>query len=150
MHPRGLLPSLRLPTFTWLPAILTAGLLSGCASSDDPATGILHIDLMHRDPVVRLEATLRAESQNRVDLIELILENLEHNDINVRMVNGLALKRMTGKDFEFRPHDPPFRRTEAISRWRAWLEREGWIPRRAEDPGEARDTPEQETPPWPN
>ena len=100
---------------------LTPWLIVSCASTQDPSTGDLRRDLVHRDPLVRVEATVRAEREGRRDLVAYLVENLSHEDANVRMVSGVALRRLTGEDFGFLPYATPHARAEAVDRWRQWL-----------------------------
>ena len=114
-------------------AILGWVLTIGCSSTSDPATGDLSLDLIHRDPRVRIEASIRAQREGRRDLAHLLIDNLDHNDINVRMVAGMALRKLTGQDLDYSPHGTPAERRLAMERWREWVAREGLPSSRAPD-----------------
>ena len=96
---------------------------SSCASTSDPASGDLAADLHHKDPRVRVEALIQAQREGRVDLIDLLLENLGHNDGPVRMVSATALRRLTGEDFGFKPYGTPAEQVDAVGRWQCWWNR---------------------------
>ena len=96
--------------------------IAGCASTCDPATGDLRTDLRHRDPRVRIESAVKAAGEGRVDLVPELVGNLEDRDESVRFVSGIALKRLTGRDFGFLSFASPADRADAVRRWRRWIE----------------------------
>ena len=106
---------------SWRAAAAALG-LAGCSSTSDPATGDLRLDLHHRDPRVRLEAAFAAAEAGRTDLAGDLVRNLEDRDESVRFITGIALKRMTGRDFGFLSFGDPRSRAEAVGRWRRWIE----------------------------
>lgn len=94
---------------------------SGCASTTLPATGILELDLAHADPRVRIRAAERALVENRVDLVGQLVGNLRDPDGAVRLFTSAALKRLTGRDFGFKPHGTVSERATAVEAWESWL-----------------------------
>ncbi len=96
--------------------------LMGCSATSDPATGDLELDLRHRDPRVRMEASYQAAAAGRMDLMGALIENLEDRDESVRFFAGIALKRMTGQDFGYRSFGNLAARKSAIEKWRRWHE----------------------------
>ena len=118
---------------TWSPIccralaiVAIATSFSGCASATyDPATGILSVDLTHRDPLVRIRALVVAERDGRHDLIPLLFDNLAHEEGGVRMLASTALRKLTGSDFDFKPYANLGDRAKVIDRWRAWWHGQG-------------------------
>lgn len=86
-----------------------------------PATGILELDLKHEDPRIRVHAAEQALAANRVDLVSLMVSNLRDRDGAVRLFTSAALKRLTGRDFGYKPYGTVIEREEAIAAWEAWL-----------------------------
>jgi HEAT repeat protein len=109
------------PLLLLWPLALVAASAGGCASTSEPATGDLRLDLRHRDPRVRAEAAFRAAEAGREDLAEELIACLEDRDDSVRFIAGIALKRLTGRDFGYLSYSDPRSRSEAATRWRAWL-----------------------------
>jgi len=107
--------------FLWPIALAAA---SGCTSTSEPATGDLRLDLHHRDPRVRAQAAFRTAEAGREDLAEDLIACLEDRDDSVRFIAGIALKRLTGRDFGYLSYTDPRIRSEAAARWRAWLREE--------------------------
>lgn len=96
-----------------------------CASTGDPGSGDLARDLVHRDPRVRVRAIVLAEARGRLDLADLLIDNLSHPEAPVRMVASVALERLTGHDFGYRATARPHERARAVARWKAWWDEEG-------------------------
>lgn len=89
-----------------------------------PSTGVLELDLKHQDPRFRIQAASRAVTENRVDLVPALVENLSDPDPAVRMFTATALRKLTNRDFDFRPYGSEAEREEAIERWKDWLRNE--------------------------
>jgi hypothetical protein len=107
--------------------LLSTGLLGSagaCKATYLPATGDVSQDLRHRDPRVRIQATAAAVKESRRDLLPDLVDTLEDRDPAVRMFASAALRALTGHDFGFQPYGSPTARSEAVGRWRAWLERD--------------------------
>jgi hypothetical protein len=98
-------------------------LLVGCAPTLAPATGDLRLDLQHDDPRIRIDATRAAVSESRIELAGILVANLSHADDAVRLFSSVALRKLTGHDFGYKPHGTPGEREAAIARWRKWLDR---------------------------
>ena len=95
---------------------------AGCSSTAVPSTGVIELDLEHEDPRFRIHAAARAVAEDRTDLVPALVERLSDPDPAVRMFAGAALRKLTGKDFDFSPHGSAAEREAAVERWRAWLE----------------------------
>jgi len=54
-----------------------------------------------------------------------LLRLLSSDDLNVRVGAALTLQALTGKEFGFAGYDTLAKRTEAIAKWKAWIDREG-------------------------
>jgi hypothetical protein len=104
--------------------IAAALILAGCSSTSEPLTGDIARDLQHADPRFRAQAARLAVEQNRVDLAPDLVKVLSDDDAAVRMWAGIALRKLTGQDFDFRPYAGPVERDEAIGRWESWLRAE--------------------------
>ena len=59
--------------------------------------------------------------EGRWDLLGALIDNLGDRDESVRFVTAIALRRLTGEDFDYRSYAPLAEREEAIARWRRWL-----------------------------
>ena len=57
-------------------------------------------------------------------LLPELVDALEDRDPAVRMFASVALRKLTGKDFGFKPHGSPAEREEAIRQWRVWIARD--------------------------
>ena len=104
--------------------LLCLGAVS-CSSTLAPATGDLSADLRHQDPRVRIDAAIKAVAQKRLELAAELVENLSDRDGAVRMFSAVALRKLTGQDFGYKPHGTLLEREEAVASWRAWLAAEG-------------------------
>ena len=94
----------------------------GCHHSTlTPSTGDLRRDLGHSDPRIRIDASLEAVHEKRRDLAFVLVENLADSDGAVRLFSAVALRKLTGKRFDYKPHGTLAERTEAAARWRSWL-----------------------------
>jgi hypothetical protein len=109
-----------------LVALLGLSSAAGCGVAPDRASGDLMRDLAHPDPHVRLDAAVRASSDDQSELLPRILprliELLDDEDDAVRMMAGHSLCRLTGADLGFKPYGSLAERAEAIDRWRRWLQ----------------------------
>lgn len=94
--------------------------LGGCGSTSEPATGDIAKDLKHADPRFRIEAARAAVQAERRDLAPLLIETLGDEDPAVRMWASVALRKLTGQDFDFKPHGTPAEREESVRRWLEW------------------------------
>ena len=99
---------------------LCAWMALGCTASGDPATGDLRLDLRHKDPQVRAASAYRAVREARMDLVDVLIENLGDRDESVRFFTSIALSRLTGRDFGYLSYGNAAERSDAIGRWRAW------------------------------
>lgn len=101
--------------------IALAAVLVGCSSTSEPSTGDIALDLRHVDPRYRAHAARRAVDENRADLVPDLVKVLADDDGAVRMWAGIALRKLTGQDFDFKPYAGAPERDESIQRWEAWL-----------------------------
>ncbi len=67
-----------------------------------------------------MESAFRAAETGRADLVGRLIENLSDPDDSVRYVTGIALKRLTGRDFNYRSHAGIVERETAVEAWRNW------------------------------
>ena len=117
-------------------------LLLGCRSTFDPASGDPRLDLQHADPRVRIGAAEQAVRQSRSDLCGLLVKNLSDRDGAVRLFSSVALRKLTGEDFDYKAHGTLVERREAIELWTKWLESEGLL---ARDVGSSEEPPPSST-----
>ena len=94
----------------------------GCSSTNVPATGDLAQDLEHVDPRIRVQAMKATVEANRVDLLDRLVKALSDRDGAVRMAADIALRKLTGQDFDYKPHGTLEEREDAIVRWTKWVE----------------------------
>ncbi len=120
MHPSSR-SGLVLCSFCGLAGFLLAG-LAGCSSTTVPATGDIAQDLKHVDPRFRILAVRAAAEEARVDLLDLVVENLSDTDPAVRMFTCVALRKLTGQEIDFKPHGTAAEREEGLARWVKWIE----------------------------
>ncbi len=99
----------------------------GCSSTTEGPTGDLAVDLLHRDPRIRVRATKTAVEQNRRDLVPALLDNLSERDGAVRWFSAIALRKLSGQTFGFEASESPAQRRAAIERWRTWARAEGLL-----------------------
>lgn len=109
----------------------------GCAVSDEsPMT--LYQRLQAEDPAIRILAARDAASQKDKKAVGLLIDRLTDPETDVRMFSHMALQKITGKDFGWRPWEPADKRYEAARRWRAWwLQQQGASPAGADPTGAA-------------
>lgn len=121
-------PGQRLPLGSCGAGALALGMLlllgASCSSTSDPATGDPLVDLASGDPRVRIEGAKIAAVENRKDALEALCARLSDEDAAVRMFSDLALRQLTGQDFDFKPHGTIAEREEARRRWVEWLAKE--------------------------
>ncbi|HVR75933.1 MAG TPA: HEAT repeat domain-containing protein [Planctomycetota bacterium] len=96
-------------------------LASGCSSTSEPSTGDVKADLQHADPRFRIRALFQAVEENRADLLEDIVRSLSDDDPGVMMFAATALRKITGQDFDFKPHGTAGEREDALRRWEEWI-----------------------------
>ena len=105
----------------FLGAILTGGCLwlgCGCGSSvSDSAAGF-----QDEDPARRIEAIARAGRNRDERTVPFLIDRLTDSQGDVRFFAIIALKKTTGKTMGWNYYDPPPKRTEAVRKWRKWLE----------------------------
>ncbi len=66
-----------------------------------------------------------------MDLCGLLVGNLSDGDGAVRLFSSVALRKLTGQDFEYKAYGTLVERRESIERWTRWLESEGLLARDA-------------------
>ena len=98
----------------------------GCSSTSEPATGDILLDLEHRDPRVRILASERIVSEGKIELAPRLVKNLADPDGAVRMFAAVALRKLTGQDFGYKPFGLPSEQAEAVNAWNAWLASDGY------------------------
>ncbi len=108
-------PSQLIVPILWLLAVVP-----GCSSTNDPATGDLKLDLQHRDPRIRVDATRQAVDEKRLELIYLLIDNLSHRDDAVRFYTAIAIRKLSGQDLGYLPYATPEERDAAVIRWKEW------------------------------
>ncbi len=118
-------------------------LLVGCRSTLDPASGDPRLDLQHADPRVRIGAAEQAVRQSRLDLCGLLVKNLSDRDGAVRLFSSVALRKLTGEDFDYKAYGTLVERRESLELWTKWLESEGLL---ARDVGSSEEPPPSSTP----
>jgi hypothetical protein len=82
----------------------------GNALFRDKAACALAYDQIHLDP------------EQRLHLLEGLVDSLEHPKLQVRKISLKALKIHTGQSKGFDPSGSPERRAAAVHRWRRWLD----------------------------
>jgi len=63
-----------------------------------------------------------AADTSRTDLLEPLSKKLLDPDPAVRMFADIALRKLTGRDFDFKPHGTPAEREEAHARWDRYIQ----------------------------
>ncbi len=99
-------------------------ILGSCRSTYEPPSGDLSLDLNHRDPIVRSNAAVEAAEEKRLDLIPQLLKNLRHPNGEVRLFTGVAIRKLSGQDFNYKPYGTAEEQEEAISRYQDWWEKQ--------------------------
>jgi hypothetical protein len=112
--------------------MLSAGIaLAGCVASDDTSL-TLYEQLQAEDPALRIQAAKKAAQREDRQAVGLLIDRLTDPEADVRLFSHLALQKITGQDFGWRPWEPGDDRYEAARRWRAWwLEQQGASPEAA-------------------
>jgi hypothetical protein len=100
--------------------------MPGCSSTSEPATGDILLDLEHRDPRVRILASERVVAEGKIELAPRLVKNLADPDGAVRMFTAVALRKLTGQDFGYKPFGLPTEQVEAVNAWNVWLASEGY------------------------
>ncbi len=99
--------------------LLAAAFLAGCvASAPEPKN--VYQGLQSEDPVVRGNAVLEAGNTRNEKTVPLLIDRLSDQASEVRMLANLALIKITGEDFGYKPWDTDTERWKAIQRWREW------------------------------
>ncbi len=78
-------------------------------------------DIQSPDPSVRIKAVIYAGNSGDKRAVPLLVDRLEDDDEVVRLAAIESLKQLTGRDFDYRNYDPPYKRLVAVERWRKWL-----------------------------
>jgi hypothetical protein len=104
----------------WLVALMVAGAVVGCgpapASRDTIARG-----LQSEMPNERAAAAVMAGDSGDAQLVPLLVERLEDEDGEVRLLSCTALRRITGQTMEYRCGGSLADRAVAVERWRQWM-----------------------------
>ncbi len=98
-------------------AALLAGVCGACGLKP------LHYpaDLGSPHPGLRARAVQAAVARNDPAAVPLLVDRLEDEDVAIRLYAAQALRRLTGKDFNYRYYRPLADRTLAIERWRRYV-----------------------------
>lgn len=96
--------------------------VAGCVAST-PTAGTIYQRLQNEDPAVRNAAIVEAGNTKNVKTIPLLIDRLSDTESNVRMFSGMALRKITGKNFGWRSWEPRIDRDKAIRRWRQWAKK---------------------------
>lgn len=79
----------------------------------------IQIRLDNSDAVIKVAIdTLCATGDKQ--LLSLLIQLLEHADIEVRYVAEYSLRRLAGKNFGYNSYDDPPKRIRAIAKWKQW------------------------------
>jgi hypothetical protein len=95
-------------------AILTS--ISGCGLGPRNFRKITH-----PAPLVRARAMSQSYGQPDAVVLPALIGRLNDADVVVRLAAHEELKLRTGRDFGYLPWGSTTERSEAISRWQAWL-----------------------------
>ncbi len=98
--------------FSFTAIMLWASLLVGC-SAPPAREGGFHSP----NPASKLYAIIKAGQARDKSQIPDLIEQLNSDDIAVRMMAIIALREITGKDMGYRYYDSPFSRDTAIKKW---------------------------------
>ena len=96
--------------------------LVGCVAST-PEAGTVYQRLQNEDPAVRGAAILEAGNTKNAKTVPLLIERLSDTESDIRIFAGIALRKITGKDFGWRSWDSRIDRDNAIGRWRQWAKK---------------------------
>ena len=94
----------------------------GCVAST-PKVGTIYQQLQNEDPAVRSAAIIEAGNTKDTKSILLLIDRLSDTESDVRMFSGIALRKITGKDFGWRSWDSRTDRDKAIRRWQQWAKK---------------------------
>jgi len=78
-------------------------------------------DFEDEDPRIRLAAIVRAGQTRDAAAARYLVDRLSDSETDVRLFAIVALRKITGRTFEYRHYEPRRRRAEAVARWRHWL-----------------------------
>ena len=101
--------------------VLSLALPLSCSSTTEPPSGDPRVDLRSGDPRIRIHGARVAAEASRLDLLEDLSLTLSDPDPAVRMFAEIALRKITHKDFDFKPHGTTAEREEARARWVEWI-----------------------------
>ena len=94
--------------------------LAGCMRLAEDQ-GTLYERIQAKAAAVRLRACVEAGQTGNREAMPLLVDRLSDVDADVRMFAHMALKQISGKDFDWKPWDTEAARGHAVDRWRAWL-----------------------------
>ena len=104
-------------------ALIAMLFIAGCTVSPDPVGDVM-TSLQSTNPSLRTRAVVKAGNEQDTRAIPLLIDRLEDSDLGVRMFAGMALRKITGEDMEWRFYEPGYTRQEAVKRWRQWQKRQ--------------------------
>jgi len=110
-------------TLFWISWVLAGGMLlpaAGCGGGAEPRLG-LYQRLQSGDHDVLVAAIVEAGRRQDPCAVPYLVELLENDGADVRMFSIESLRKITGRDFAFRPFDDDLTRRSAIKEWRKWL-----------------------------
>ncbi len=96
--------------------------VGGCVAST-PTGGTIYQRLQNEDPAVRNDAILEAGNTKNTKTVPLLIDRLSDTESDTRMFAGIALRKITGKDFGWQSWDSRTDRDKAIRRWRKWAKK---------------------------
>lgn len=91
--------------------------VGGCGSTSEPATGDARVDILSTDPRIRILATRAAAEEQRGDMTDVLTMALGDPDPAVRMFADIALRKLTGRDFDYKPYGTVSERAAAQELW---------------------------------
>ncbi len=95
---------------------------AGCVAST-PTGGTIYQRLQNEDPAVRNEAIVEAGNTKNAKTIPLLIDRLSDTESDARMFAGIALRKITGKNFGWRSWNSRIERDKAIRRWQQWAKK---------------------------
>lgn len=101
----------------WCLAVALGGLTGACASSAPP-----HPAVDAPSASARIDAMAAVTPEATLDDLDALIRCLESDDDLVRVSAISTLRRVTGQDLGYDAHGAAAQRSEAVARWRAWLE----------------------------
>ena len=99
--------------------LLCAVAIAGCSLPTAPRS--VARGLQSEDPSVRAQSAVRAAETDDRQSLPLLVERLEDDSPDVRMLAIEALRRMTGEDFGYRFYADESQRAASVRQWREWL-----------------------------